>query len=527
MKKRTKLLLLVLSIVLVVSMPGYGKQAPKASKEVQNLNISGFPIVREPIKLKIMAARAAHHGPWDKMLVFAEYQKMTNIIPEFIMLQQGSGWKDRMNIMLTAGEIPDAFVRCDLKANEISRYGSQGILLPLENLIPKYAPNFNKLMEKYPEIRMSITAADGHIYTLPIVITAQSLLTGQKPWINKEWLDKLNLKAPKTTDELITVLKAFRDRDPNGNGKKDEIPFTAKGIDDLTYFLAGSWGLPKQMGGEIQIKKGKVSFWYKDPLYKEVLMFMNKLYNEGLIDREIFTHTQAQFLSKLNTDKSGMFLIVSDDVWSKYSNDFTGMAPLKGPHGDRMVSPVSPMASPLGAFAISKVNKYPEATLRWVDYFYSMEGSVFVSMGIEGKTCVRKPDGTLDFTDEIKNDPRGLSLAQGQFSPRPGGGFPQWRNEQSVIGLDTPNARRAQEFLNPYMPKEGIIAAPIFDEATYNRVGTILNDYQSYTSEARARFITGQWSFDKWDEYVATLNKIGIKELEKIYQEAYDRVSKN
>ena len=44
-------------------------------------------------------------------------------------------------------------------------------------------------------------------------------------WVRQDWLDKLGLKAPQNVDELYTVLKAFRDRDPNGNGKKDEIPW--------------------------------------------------------------------------------------------------------------------------------------------------------------------------------------------------------------------------------------------------------------------------------------------------------------
>lgn len=43
--------------------------------------------------------------------------------------------------------------------------------------------------------------------------------------INKQWLDNLKLEVPATTDELYTVLKAFKEQDANGNGdSKDEIP---------------------------------------------------------------------------------------------------------------------------------------------------------------------------------------------------------------------------------------------------------------------------------------------------------------
>ncbi|MBO4560051.1 MAG: extracellular solute-binding protein, partial [Lachnospiraceae bacterium] len=57
---------------------------------------------------------------------------------------------------------------------------------------------------------------------------------GQILWINQEWLTKLGLAAPRTTDELYAVLKAFKKQDPNGNGKADEIPLIGA-ADDYCY----------------------------------------------------------------------------------------------------------------------------------------------------------------------------------------------------------------------------------------------------------------------------------------------------
>ena len=45
-----------------------------------------------------------------------------------------------------------------------------------------------------------------------------------KIWINQTWLDNLGLDVPTTTEELYTVLKAFKENDPNGNGIQDEYP---------------------------------------------------------------------------------------------------------------------------------------------------------------------------------------------------------------------------------------------------------------------------------------------------------------
>lgn len=72
----------------------------------------------------------------------------------------------------------------------------------------------------------AITAPDGNIYALPSINDCYHCSMAQKMWIYKPWLDKLGLDVPTTTDELYTVLKAFKDKDPNGNGKADEVPLT-------------------------------------------------------------------------------------------------------------------------------------------------------------------------------------------------------------------------------------------------------------------------------------------------------------
>ena len=39
--------------------------------------------------------------------------------------------------------------------------------------------------------------------------------------VRKDWLDKVGMSMPKTTDDLYQLAKAFTTKDPNGDGKKD------------------------------------------------------------------------------------------------------------------------------------------------------------------------------------------------------------------------------------------------------------------------------------------------------------------
>ena len=106
------------------------------------------------------------------------------------------------------------------------RYGKQGVLLPLNDLIKEHAPNLQQVLDSDDEYRALATAPDGNIYGIPQLIECFHCTWPNKLWMNSTWLDNLNLEAPKTHEEFKDVLRAFKDDDPNGNGSNDEIPFS-------------------------------------------------------------------------------------------------------------------------------------------------------------------------------------------------------------------------------------------------------------------------------------------------------------
>lgn len=87
-----------------------------------------------------------------------------------------------------------------------------------EDLIEKNAPNIMNMFEKYPIIRKVLTAPDGEIYNLAEVFIEGNEVAPKSLIIRKDWLDKLNLEIPETIDDWYTVMKAFKEQDPNGNG---------------------------------------------------------------------------------------------------------------------------------------------------------------------------------------------------------------------------------------------------------------------------------------------------------------------
>ena len=181
-------------------------------------------------------------------------------------------------------------------------YGTEGVLIPLEDLIDKYAPNIKKILDENPQVRRMATAPDGHIYSIPWFEDQAHFQYRNTFLLNKTWLDKLGLEVPTTPDELIAVLKAFKEQDPNGNGEADEIPSTFRHNTTTNgyYELFGAFGLADALTG-FSVEDKKVVFEPAIPEYKMAIAFLNRLYEEGLLDQESFTQDAKQMLSRRRT----------------------------------------------------------------------------------------------------------------------------------------------------------------------------------------------------------------------------------
>ncbi|WP_066186807.1 MULTISPECIES: extracellular solute-binding protein [Gracilibacillus] len=513
--------LMCMFILGVLIMIGCSKQTNEEQSEStpETLNEEGFPIVDEEISLEFFARRSPQNGPYEDMLVFQEYADMTNIKVEWDDVPQDN-FDERKSLELASGELPDVFYKASLSQTQAVEYGSSGIFIALEDLIDEYAPNLTALFEQYPEIKSSITAPDGHIYALPAIIELDAA-RNEKFWVNKDWLDTLGLDEPTTADELIEVLTAFKNDDPNGNGEQDEIPLTERNLYSLINTIGGSWGLLHQMGNTINIENDEVQFWKTSDRYKELLQFLNQLYSEGLLDREVLTHNQADYMGKVAAGKIGMSHIQANDLNDQAKEwEYIGISPVKGPHGDQ-IQPSGPIARDFGTFAITSNNEHPAATIRWLDYFFSEEGSIMFRYGIEDETFYYDEEGLPEYSDEIYDDPRGYGVAIGDFTPYPGGGAPQYITEYNASGINPPAVQEAQKQLDDYLP-EIIYGPPLFDVDTAEEVEQIRQDMDAYYNESTAKFINGDMSFDQWDDYVSTIENMGLSRLIEIYQEAYD-----
>ena len=128
-------------------------------------------------------------------------------------------------MMVAGGEtLPDIVVLPGLSDVERYNYGSGGYFIPLDEYMENDAVNWNKTMDTWAtgqqkeSVLRDARSFDGKIYAFPQFYCDPADASSLYMSINKQWLDNLKLEVPATTDELYTVLKAFKEQDANGNG---------------------------------------------------------------------------------------------------------------------------------------------------------------------------------------------------------------------------------------------------------------------------------------------------------------------
>lgn len=545
--KKCKHLVLILALVLVVSLlAGCGGSVSKSTETtkkddtrttedpnlVGNFYKTGLPIVKEKITLKMMAGKPNNTTNFDEIETFRELEERTNIRIEWDLVPQ-QAYTDRKGIILASGEYPDAFFGTaagGITDEEAVSYGSQGVFIPMESYIEEYAVNLKNVFAKLPDAKRIATALDGHIYTLPFIqqINANTVFT--RMFINKSWIERLGLSLPETTDELYQVLKAFKERDPNGNNKADEIPFSFiyKNHNMGHYGLMGSFGCPDTRD-HVALKDGKVYITATTPEYKEAVKFLNKLYDEGLIDSEAFTHDSSQYRAKGNQEDAlygfyfdwGGTSVVGVE---RFESDYVPLAPLKGPKGHQMWLVREPTIWG-GYFAITSANKHVEATIRWADELYEEKTSMQLQYGPIGLTLEETPDGKIKMLDP----PDGMTYNDFRYQKAPAITasciLAETFENKMIVNETILKDDALYQVYAPYLLDEFYPTASVkFTKEENTKMADLKTDIITYIDNKQAAWITGESSIDdEWDEYLKELEKMEIEEMRQLYQDVYDR----
>lgn len=493
-----------------------------------------FPLLDKTVSLNIMITQYSNIAPED-VFVWKKYEQMTNVHAVWT----GVSKKDRSEAVYTALANKaklNLIMRCKISATTLTQYGESGLILDLakDKLLENYAPNCWAYLQSHPDALASITNPDGSIYALPQINSGAELRVSRKIFVNKKWLENVNMSLPTTTEELYTLLKAFKEQDANGNGDAtDEIPLCSAEWLSVKEAFYGAFGLANRGIHNTVVdcdeETGAARLMNASDDYKAYLEYFNRLYSEGLLDKSVFSITTAEWENNAKNDRIGMFVSTNlAGLPANLSDNWVAAdEALEGPNGDKMWSAIRANFHSTGAAIIPSTCENPELVLRWLDYFWTDEGTLFYHMGTEGETFIANDDGTYDYTtaiyDEITSSGKTFDDIVAQYSPYPGGSNPMVEVAPYFAGgemADVPAAAALKLF--EYGPSE-YWPCFTFTAEENERLNVLQSDISKYCSTATNDFITGVTPLTEWDKYTSQLAQMGQDELVSIYQTAIDR----
>lgn len=559
-KKIQKTTALVLAASMTVGLAACGssnsetKEADSSAKSEEKstveVNETGYPITSEEITVTAAGPMPSGCEDWTQLAVIEEYAERLGIRLDCELYQ--TDWETQLTLKVASDELPDLIMGSGMNVSDVNEWGSEGYFLDLSEYLD-LMPNLQAYFEEYPELKAYCTTSEGNIYGLPrIKIDMTDRLT--RSFINRQWLENLNLEVPTTLDEYYNVLVAFKEQDANGNGDpNDEVPllFTspAGGYDAIEKTFLDSFGIftsdPKYI---LQADEdNKVELSNISDTYKEYLRFMNKLYEEGLMEQEAFTITGEEITTREQDDIYGSmgcgsapFVMANKDI--SYDANWVALSGMTTDiHPERETSIASPVQNSI-LVAINGKTQYPEAMARFIDYLYTDEGIISAVRGYEGVTF-----------DWVEDEMLGVEVPE-MYTPEGYSSGEEFRYKGAVLNeslnlIEKNVDRQAMfdsskevledpEFVEKYgwaalvidaFKTEGITGVDAYPVVSYTteeieKRNTVFKDITTYLEQAKAQFITGELDIDKdWDTYVSTVEQMNLEQLMEIEQAAYDR----
>lgn len=494
-----------------------------------NFNPTGYPIVNEKVTIKITGPKNVLSDSWKDTIMVKEIEEKFNIILD-CNEYSAEEWSVQKGLIFASEDLPDLFVSAGFSLAEVADYGSQGFLIPLNDLIEKYGENTKVVFKKNPAMKSMSTSPDGNIYTLLIGSAIPANLSNRN-WINEVWIKNVGMEYPKTLDDLYNLFKAFKEQDANGNGNpNDEIPTSGRVLDEI---ILNALGIPvkSSSGLNFYLKDGTPTVICTDDLFKVYLEYMRKFYAEELLDNATFIQSFEELTAKIAEGRVGAYQVAAPWLYEseKTAWDYMYFGGLTSEYNNKPIVGASNGIDAVGNVAITNVNKYPEATYRLLDYFYSDEGSTFGFIGSEnvgwkwedksaGTWSRVIPEGWTD-TDEAYRH-RVLIIA----------GFNIYRDKDWKLFKPTGNNiwlyEQYEKYAMPYFAD--VFPNVVFTEEEQKKRSTLTTDINSYVNESVVRFIIGEIDIESgWSTFQETLKNMGIDDVVKIYTEAYNRYSRN
>ena len=412
---------------------------------------------------------------------------------------------------------------------QANQYLDDGIIWDLTDYIQEYAPHYYAFLQANPTYDKAMKTDDGRYYTFGFFREDGGWNdTFIGPVVRTDWLEECGLDYPKTISEFENVIRVFYEQ----YGAKFSFAwgrFNGTG-------LSGAFGAYGAANEQWFVKDGKVDLAQAQPEWRTYLSWLNKMYEEGLLDTDCMSLDDTSIKAKLQNDQVGVS-ITSMGQLGNWNKEFEAAgkgavwAGTQYPTGDdgtlSMVFGGPGISDTSGVITKTADEETMKVCLQLLDYAFTTEGNIYWNFGVEGVSWEYNDDGEIVYTDLVAND-----TDTDPITKYAGATFASPCIQMTRL-LYLKNPTSAIEANNIwYYNNEDVTSSwkwPIgasFTTEEQDELDLISGALGTYTTESFANFLTGTMDIDDdavWEEFLAGFDSYNVDRIREIRQACYDR----
>lgn len=478
--------------------------------------------------LRMNAAEAMGDKTYSDTPPHEAMKEATGVSIDFNLLGE-STYSEKMNLMMASGDLPDMF------GQTVSQYDSNllgaiedNILLDMEPLLADNAPDYKALLDSDPDFASGVYNTDGTLCQFAgrcIDRVSQGLL------IRGDWLEDLNLEAPKNFDELTDVLRAFK----NEKGAANALLVNFECDSGLAPFFNTSFMGFRGVGYQrVEPDSDELICSYASEGFIDYLNYLHSLFAEGIITDDFMT-TGKEYGNWESSYYSGKCGVWQDDCkytdpafWENGNDPNWKVVPFALSDIDVHVT-MSNVVAMNGKLFITTACEDPEVAMQYVNYCYTAPGKDLVAFGVEDLTYTKDADGKIAYTDLMTNNPDGMSFDIANVYYTPAQWLPTDQQQQFLDLQYCPEATAAyQLWTEEYGDNSMLIpSACTLDAEEMTEYFNLAGDVLTAFTEAASRVVTGDLTEDDYRQTIANLESSGLGRMDEIYAGAYARYMEN
>lgn len=538
--RKTLALMLVIALFCTVALSGCGEKNEAASGVIDKVVYDGgYPIKTDKTLtyyVRMGSILAEVVADMNDTEYAKELIKRTGINIDFIHPPVGQEAED-FNLLLASNEFPDIIETNWFFNNQgPAALIEDGVILPLNDIIDKAAPNLKAIYDKMDENTIKQYRAQGNFYAFPGISEGDLGKTYYGVMVRQDLLDKAGLEIPETIDDWEKMLTAFKEE----VGYPMQMRLIPSYIEASSDLFVGAFGV----SAGYYVDNGKIKYGPQEEGYRKWVEKMRDWYQKGLINKD-FASVDAKTISAnfLNGQ-------VGAAIGSNGSDFGTWMPILAETHPEIKLVPVPYPSLKKGEVAefgqkdvfysgygaaISTQCQDVELAARLLDYSFTKEGGLLCTIGMEGVTYEKTGENSYRYlpliTDSEKLTGRSMSQELALYTriveASVGYQFQEARDAHMSAYYENPVNLAAAKLWGTTKAELHKIPRLTFNSEDTDRISALKTDITTYVDENIVGIINGTYSMDRYDKFLEGLKDMGVDTVIDIYQRAYDEFMKN